>query len=99
MAWKVLYGEDYSTIPDPNKPENTAYLKAVSQRRKDDIELFMKGPGRVLFDDLSRELKGLNVYLFSLTDALCSCEACKTIMKMQQTLKLLTKMADGIKGE
>jgi len=30
LAWKILYDEELEHIPDPNKPENVPYLKAVS---------------------------------------------------------------------
>ena len=49
-AWKILYGEDYKSIPDPNQPENTAHLNALKKAERDALERFLNGQGKVLVD-------------------------------------------------
>lgn len=98
MAWALLYGEEMDDIPDPNKPENSAYIKATRKKLKDDLELLMKGPGKPLFEKWAKQLRGLNITLFALKN-LCECEACKTIREMQIILKLWMDVETVLKGD
>lgn len=60
----------------------------------------MSGPGKVVFEQLQKKLKLLNVHLFSLDrKQLCGCEACKTISEMQVTLKLWMDIETIIRGD
>lgn len=65
LAWLILYGEEFENIPDPNKPENQAHFAAKRQLRADQFKALMKGPGKVLFDQWSDDIKKLNIMLIT----------------------------------
>jgi hypothetical protein len=85
IAWKILFNEDSpDVIPDPNKPENIPRLNSIKWERKEALERFVSGPGRVLFEQwrgkLKRELLAL---LVAPDDNTCHCSSCMTLRSLR----------------
>ena len=88
-AWRFLYDEDLEKQLDPNKPENNARANARKKELKQQYDVLMRGPGKVLFEQWKKKLRSMNLGLFSLpTNELCACTSCLIIREMQSIMKL-----------
>jgi hypothetical protein len=87
LAWKLLYGEEPESVPDPNKPENAARIKALAKRKRDELDVLFRGPGKPIFELFLKRIRTQNMTLFGLPD-LCTCPACELIREMQSTLRM-----------
>ncbi len=89
IAWRILYGEDYEQIPDPNRPENIPLITAKKRERSESLERLITGTGRVLFEQwrgkLKRELLAL---LVAPDDGSCHCSACMILRKLRMIFEL-----------
>jgi hypothetical protein len=84
-------------LPDPNLPENSATIRAMKERVKAEFQLFMKGPGKPLFEKMSKKLKSMTVLLYTINqDDMCGCKACSIIREMQLILKLWLEIESTI---
>ena len=95
LAWRILYGEDYESIPDPNQPENTAHLNALKKSETDALERFLNGSGKVLVDRWTDKIKQGMVLLISselATD--CSCATCMKFRQLRSLFELLMEAED-----
>jgi hypothetical protein len=54
----MLFGEKFVESIDPNDPAMLPYIKAKSDKYKNAIKLFYDSGGDVLFNDISRAIKG-----------------------------------------
>ena len=89
LAWYILYGEEYETIPDPNKPENVPYLKAKKKQRAQAFKNLMQGRGKVLFDQWKDKIRSTNLaLLFIPQENLCTCPACQLIREVRGILEI-----------
>jgi hypothetical protein len=89
IAWKIIFGEDYERIPDPNKPENIPYFTAQKRERQESLERLISGPGRVLFEQWRDKLKsGLLSVLVSPDDNTCHCSACMQLRRLRMIFEL-----------
>jgi hypothetical protein len=90
--WRVLYGEEYEQIPDPNKPENTVWHRAKKQERATKFKNFVKGPGSVLFDEWQKKVKQDIAALLAIPpQSLCNCPACMIVRDTRKYLELLVE--------
>lgn len=90
LAWKILYKEEREEVPDPNRPENTAYFNAKRKERREAISRFVTGQGKILYEQWMKQIKGLNLALLVTPDqALCKCPACVTIAQIKARLELI----------
>ncbi len=90
LVWFVLFGEDYETIPDPNKPENAAFFKAKRNQRTEQLRDFMSGKGKVLFDEWRKKVKRNQAALLSIPETeMCHCSACMIIRDTRKYIELL----------
>ena len=89
LAWKILYNEEYESIPDPNKEENVPYMKAKKKERSEAFRRLMEGPGKVLFAEWKKKIKQVNTaLLFIPATQLCTCHACMLIRGIRGILEL-----------
>ena len=88
-AWKILYGEDYKSIPDPNQPENTAHLNALKKAERDALERFLKGQGKVLVDRWTEKIKQGMVMMIASDTEDCSCATCMKLKQLRSLFELL----------
>lgn len=89
IAWKILFNEDYTKIPDPNRPENLPYFTAQQRERKESLERLMSGTGRVLFEQWRVKLKtGLLSLLVDPERNICHCSPCITLRKLNMIFEL-----------
>jgi len=90
IAWKTLFGEEFENIPDPNKPENTAYINAMKKANVDKFKKFANGAGKVMFEQWQRELRyGVHELLTTPID--CNCIMSLQLYKLQYLLRLIVK--------
>ena len=89
LAWLLLYDEELEEIPDPNKPENVAYINAKRKEKKEAFKQLMEGSGKVLFREWKKRIKNNNLaMLFIPANQLCDCAACMIIRDIQGMFKL-----------
>ena len=89
LAWYILYGEEYETIPDPNKPENVPYLKAKKKQRANAFKALLQGQGKILFEEWKEKVKRINLaLLFIPKENLCNCPSCQLIREVRNILEL-----------
>ncbi len=75
--------------PDPNKPENVAYINAKRKERKEAFRRLIDGSGKVLFEEWKKKIRNNNLaMLFIPADQLCNCTACTLIRDVQGMFKL-----------
>jgi len=90
IAWKTLFGEEFEDIPDPNKPENTAFINAKKKENIERFKRFANGSGRVMFEQWQRELRSGMFELLN-TDIECNCVLSMQLYKLQYLLRLIVK--------
>ena len=90
LAWKLVFNEEYEEIPDPNKPENTAYFNARQQERKDSIKRFLNGSGKVLYDRWNNDIKKETMsLLFMPKEKYCTCAACLILRDLRSKVEMV----------
>ncbi len=88
-AWKLLYGIDKESIPDPNKEENIPYIKAKNTERIDAFKRLKASPARVLFEAWADKIMRQNIaLLFASDNLLCACPTCSTVREIRTLLNL-----------
>jgi hypothetical protein len=88
-AWRILYGEAYESIPDPNQPENTAHLNALKNAEKDALERFLNGQGKVLVDRWTDKIKQGIVMMIASESEDCSCATCTRLRGIKSLFEML----------
>lgn len=89
IAWKIVFGEDYEQMPDPNRPENIPLILAKKRERAESIERLMTGTGRVLFEQWRGKIKrGLLALLVAPDDGTCHCSACILLRQLKMIFEL-----------
>jgi hypothetical protein len=100
LAWELLFNEKYESIPDPNKPENSAYLTAVKQQRNDSIKHFANGSGKVLYDEWKKKIRSETLALLTVPKAeLCNCTACMILREIRPRLELIIEAETILSNE
>jgi hypothetical protein len=90
LAWETLFNERPESIPDPNQPENSAYINAVRRQRTESIRLFAMGGGKVLYDEWIKKIRAETIALLVVPKAsLCNCPACMIIREIRPRLELI----------
>lgn len=90
LAWELLFGEKYESIPDPNKPENSAYINAIQQQRTDSIRHFAMGTGKVLYDEWKKKIRSEMLALLTVPKSgLCNCVPCMILREIRPRLELI----------
>ena len=88
-AWEILYKEPYEKTLNPNDPADNASINLRKEQTKKDWQLYMRGPGKILFKTLEKNVKNLNMSLFGLkSDQLCTCPACLIVRDMKNLFEL-----------
>ena len=97
LGWRILFGEDYESIPDPNLPENTAVINAKQQGRRDELLKFVEGAGKPLYERWSDKIKRDTLALIvSPLSQDCNCMNCLQIKKIQYLFELLLEAQEVI---
>ena len=90
LAWEVLFGEKYEIIPDPNRPENSAYIAAMQRQRADSIRHFAMEGGKVIYDEWRKKVRAEMLALLTVPKlSLCNCIACMIIREIRPRLELI----------
>jgi hypothetical protein len=93
IAWKALFGDDFETSLDINKPEESATVNAMNKAKREDFKKFAEGYGKVLFDQLQSDIR-MGMFDLLTKDTICNdghCLTTRKIEQMQHTLKIITK--------
>ncbi len=99
LAWELLFNEKYESIPDPNRPENSAYINAVRKQRTDSIRHFAMGGGKVLYNEWMRKVRSETIALLTVPKtSLCNCPACMILREIRPRLELILE-AENILSE
>jgi hypothetical protein len=85
LGWNILFGEDYESIPDPNKPENTAVLNARSKV----IQRYDR-----MTDRAKKRLLQITTSPIDLTK--CNCVSCLLIKDTQSIFQILLEAQEVI---
>lgn len=88
VMWGILFNEDLEKIPDPNKPENTAFLSATKKAEIERMRAFAEGPGKVLFDRWKKQIRTDTISLL-MSEPKCDCAKCWEIKKIRNILQLV----------
>ena len=100
LAWKILYDEPYEEVPDPNKPENIPYSKAMKKQKQEALQQFLDGPGKPLLEEWQKRIKGTNLQLLFGADVYkCTCDACLLIRDIRNLLLLMQEMRQTLEDK
>ena len=100
LAWEILFGDKYESVPDPNKPENSAYINAMQQQRKDSIKHFAIGGGKVIYDEWKKRIRSETLALLTIPKSeLCNCTACMIIREIRPRLELIVESESILSAE
>jgi len=92
LVWELLFGERFEHTPDPNKPENSAYITAMRRQRAEGIRHFAVGAGKPLFDEWKKKVRENTLALLSVPKAaLCNCAACLILREIRPRLELIVE--------
>jgi len=90
IAWELLYGEVPEKLPDPNKPENVAYINATARAEREKLKRFMTGVGAPLVDRWKDKVRSDNLALIANPSVdECTCPSCLILREMRAVFKLL----------
>jgi len=93
LAWMILYGEDMEKTPNPNKPENIPYMKAVAKERREKLRHFVNGVGRPVIDVWKNQIREQNLILLSTPyDKMCGCPSCLLLRQIRPKLEMITEL-------
>jgi len=92
VAWRVLFNEELEDVPDPNKPENQAYVKAKRKERKEKLEKFFTGDGKVVFDEWQKRIQVGMFTLLTKPIPHCECELSRILTDLQGKVKMLAEV-------
>ncbi len=97
LGWKLLFGDDYEPMPDPNLPENTAFLNALKKKRKEQFRNLREGSGKVLFDEWANRIKITTLtIMLAPEDILCGCKICQKIKSVQALFTAMIEMEKAL---
>ena len=100
LAWEVLFGEKYETVPDPNKPENVSYYNAKKRERNEKLRLFCTGQGKVIYDEWKKKIRAETLALLTIPKtSLCNCMTCLILREIRPRLELILEAEDILKRE
>ena len=100
LAWEILFGDKYESVPDPNKPENSAFINATKQQRKDSIKHFAIGGGKVIYDEWKKRIRSETLALLTIPKSeLCNCTACMIIREIRPRLELIVESESILSSE
>lgn len=100
LAWELLFGEKYESIPDPNKPENSAYINAIQQQRIDSIRHFAMGSGKVLYDEWKKKIRSEVLALLTVPKKeLCNCTVCMILKEIRPRLEMIIEAEQLLSNE
>lgn len=91
IAWKTLFGEDYEDIPDPNKPENSAYINAKAKEYNERFKQFVEGSGSILFDKWQSRVRAGIFNIMTGKVPHCECSLSREVEQLQFLFKLLAE--------
>jgi hypothetical protein len=89
IAWEILFNEELETIPDPNKPENSAHINAVVRENRDKLKKFMNGAGKVLMDRWRDEIKRQTLGIIVAPEEDCNCATCRMVRMIKAKFELI----------
>ena len=89
LGWQILFNEEYESIPDPNLPENTAYINAKKEESRQDLLRFVNGSGKPLYDRWRDKVKKNTLALIASPIKDCNCMSCLQIRQIQYLFQLL----------
>jgi len=93
IAWSILFGCDIEDIPDPNKPENVPYIKAVRKAETEKLKLFMETTGKVLFDHLQTDVReGMFDIILRENTGGCPCGLSRKVDAIRAIVKLIARL-------
>ncbi len=93
LAWMVLYGEEFERTPDPNKPENMPYFKAMAKERREKLRRFVGEVGKPVIDLWKKQLREQNLVLLATPyDKMCNCPACLLLRQVKPKLEMITEL-------
>ena len=84
-----MFGEEPEFIPDPNKPENTAFLNAKKKQQREQIRQFVNGHGKVLFERWKKQIQVSTMALFGMASSDCNCPLCWEVRKIKNIFELI----------
>jgi len=100
LAWEILFGEKYESIPDPNKPENSAHINAIRQQRLDSIKHFAMGSGKVIYDEWKKKVRSETLALLTIPKTeFCNCVACMILKEIRPRLEMLIEAENILSSE
>lgn len=57
LFWQIMFGEDYVSSVDVNKPENQLYAKHVVEQKTKGIKTWLSQGGEYLMQDMMKKVK------------------------------------------
>jgi hypothetical protein len=89
-VWKLLFGEDFPDIPDPNLPENVPHYKAKLKQKREQFKTFAEGVGKPLFEQWQGEMRAGLFTLITKEDMLDN-EVIRLLDKIRDRAKMMAK--------
>ena len=83
VAWRILFNEDVEKLPDPNKPENQAYISAKIKQRREKLERFARGDGEVLFKIWQDRIRMIMKDILMSDNLTPDCPVCSKILNVR----------------
>jgi hypothetical protein len=97
LGWKLLFNEDFQSIPDPNRPENSAHITAVQKKRREELLRFVEGSGAILYNRWSDKIKRKILGIVAMPAGHdCNCVICLQIREVQYLFGLLLEAQEVI---
>jgi len=90
LVYKILFGDEPVSIPDPNKPENIPRLKAMQTAREDKFKRFWDGEGSVLIERWQEKIRD-NMFELLVEETDCNCKTCNKIREVATVIKMLSE--------
>ncbi|MCP4262816.1 MAG: hypothetical protein GY774_35705 [Planctomycetes bacterium] len=100
LGWRLLFNEDYESIPDPNKPENTAHITAMQKAHREELLRFVEGSGAPLYNRWRTKIKRKVLGLVAMPPGHdCNCFICLQIREIQYLFSLLLEAQEVIEAK
>lgn len=87
LAEKVLYEQDDEYQLDPNNAADSAAFNALQKQQAENLERFVAGPGKVVFDMWRKEIRVFNLQLLTSNESdKCTCDTCLKLRGIKMKL-------------
>ena len=90
LTYRILFGEDPITLPDPNLPENEPRIEAERKKVKEDLQRFWNGPGKPLMERWQTKLR-VGVHALLISEDKCNCALSIQKRELLSILKMLSE--------